>query len=174
MWMGGAEDSALDQTRSIVADDRNFYETAPFFFIDFGCERNGYDHQKKSSCTCAASAVSHSAHAMSHWRRGCRHADAGSCLVLSLLAITGLTCEALSGGCSSEFAGEAGSTLEDFVTVPPVLVLSYDSVPLGGLHQFREPSGLLGELPATVGLRCPRARTPIGILRRAKEMCSLV
>ena len=31
------------------------------------------------------------------WRRGCRHADAGSCLVLSLLAITGLTCEALPG-----------------------------------------------------------------------------
>ena len=29
------------------------------------------------------------------WRRGCRQADAGSCLVLPLLAITGLTCEAL-------------------------------------------------------------------------------
>ena len=59
---------------------------------------------------------------MSHWRRGCRHADAGSCLVLSLPVVTGLTCEALPGVCSSEFAGEAGFTLEDFV--------------------FREPSGV--------------------------------
>ena len=34
--MGGAEDSALDQTRSIVADDRNFYETAPFSSLTSG------------------------------------------------------------------------------------------------------------------------------------------
>ena len=34
--MGGVEDSALDQTRSIVAEDRE------------PLQRNGYDHQKKS------------------------------------------------------------------------------------------------------------------------------
>ena len=131
-----------DQARSIVAEDREPLRNGALSFIDFGSERNGYDLQKKSLCTCAASAVSHSAHATSHWRRGCRHVDAGSCLVLSLLAITGMTCEALPGFCSAESAGEVGSTLGDFVTVPPVLVLSYDFVPHGGLHKFKEPSGV--------------------------------
>ena len=126
-------DSALDQTRSIVAECRELLRNGALFFIDFGSDRNGYDHQKKPSCTCAASAVS-SAYVVSHWRRGCRHADVGSCLVLSLPVVTGLTCEACPGVCSAEFAGEAGFTLEE----------------------------LLGELPATMGLSCSRARTPIG------------
>ena len=70
--------------------------------------------------------------------------------------------EALPGVCSAEFAGEAGFTLEDFVTVPPVLVLSCDSVPHGDFTNSGNHQELLGELPATMGLSCSRARTPIG------------